>query len=148
MLAVFSGEVVEVPAELVAAGSRTPSPKTKASQLVGRFLAASEPAVSVQLGDHGHLAYSHTNQALLRPRYVRSCTGLHTALLLAGQAGISSILHAHCLPLPSYEYYYYCYLSDLCWISRAQASRLRSSTSSSSRKDSTVPFHPSNFWKK
>nr|ACG40547.1 hypothetical protein [Zea mays] len=44
MLAVFSGQVVEVPAELVAAGSRTPSPKTKASQLVGRFLAASEPA--------------------------------------------------------------------------------------------------------
>jgi hypothetical protein len=86
MLAVFSGQVVEVPAELVAAGSRTPSPKTKASQLVGRFLAASEPAVSVQLGDHGHLAYSHTNQALLRPRYVRSCTGLHTALLLAGTA--------------------------------------------------------------
>ena len=69
MLAVFSGEVVEVPAELVAAGSRTPSPKTRASELVTRFLGSSEPAVSVQLAGLGHLAYSHTNQALLRPRY-------------------------------------------------------------------------------
>lgn len=68
MLGVFSGDVVEVPAELVAAGSRTPSPKTRASELVGRFLAAAEPAVSLQLGDLGHLAYSHANQSLLRPR--------------------------------------------------------------------------------
>ncbi|KAK3136112.1 hypothetical protein QOZ80_5BG0428280 [Eleusine coracana subsp. coracana] len=68
MLAVFSGAVVEVPAELVAAGSRTPSPKTKASELVNRFLASAEPAVSMHLGDLGSLAYSHTNQALLRPR--------------------------------------------------------------------------------
>jgi len=69
MLAVFSGEVVEVPAELVAAGSRTPSPKTRATELVTRFLGNSEPAVCVRLADLGHLAYSHTNQALLRPRY-------------------------------------------------------------------------------
>jgi len=68
MLGVFSGEVVEVPAELVAAGSRTPSPKTRASELVNRFLASAAPAVSVQLGSLGHLAYSHTNQAPLRPR--------------------------------------------------------------------------------
>jgi len=72
MLAVFSGEVVEVPAELVAAGSRTPSPKTRASELVSRFLGSSEPAVSMQLADLGHLAYSHTNQALLRPRYIHA----------------------------------------------------------------------------
>ncbi|OAY72568.1 hypothetical protein ACMD2_10088 [Ananas comosus] len=44
MLGVFSGEVVEVPAELTAAGSRTPSPKTRASTLVDRFLASSGPA--------------------------------------------------------------------------------------------------------
>ncbi|KAG8093576.1 hypothetical protein GUJ93_ZPchr0012g18903 [Zizania palustris] len=68
MLAVFSGEVVEVPAELVAAGSRTPSPKTRASELVSRFLGGAEQAVSVQLGHLGHLAYSHANQPLLRPR--------------------------------------------------------------------------------
>jgi hypothetical protein len=77
MLAVFSGEVVEVPAELVAAGSRTPSPKTKASELVARFLGTSCPAaVSVRLADLGHLAYSHANQALLRPRY---CTTTYAA---------------------------------------------------------------------
>ncbi|KAJ1274216.1 hypothetical protein BS78_05G045300 [Paspalum vaginatum] len=68
MLAVFSGGVVDVPAELVAAGSRTPSPKTRAAELVSRFLGASEPAVSMRLADLGHLAYSHANQALLRPR--------------------------------------------------------------------------------
>lgn len=70
MLAVFSGEVVEVPAELVAAGSRTPSPKTRASELVKRFLAApgADPAVSVDLGSLGNLAYSHANQSLLLPR--------------------------------------------------------------------------------
>ncbi|CAN6339615.1 unnamed protein product [Urochloa humidicola] len=68
MLAVFSGGVVEVPAELVAAGSRTPSPKTKATELVNRFLGSSEPAVSMKLADLAHLAYSHANQALLRPR--------------------------------------------------------------------------------
>jgi len=70
MLAVFSGGVVEVPAELVAAGSRTPSPKTKASELVARFLGTCpSAAVSVRLAaDLGHLAYSNANQALLRPR--------------------------------------------------------------------------------
>ncbi|MDK0764206.1 hypothetical protein P5E87_15755 [Clostridium perfringens] len=57
----FGGEVVGVPAELVAAGSRTPSPKTRASELVNRFLGSAEPAVSMQLGSLGHLAYSHAN---------------------------------------------------------------------------------------
>ncbi|KAJ6802807.1 stem-specific protein TSJT1-like [Iris pallida] len=62
MLGVFSGEVVEVPAELVAAGSRTPSPKTRGSELVSRFLRCSDAAamVSVQLGSVGHLAYNPT----------------------------------------------------------------------------------------
>jgi len=70
MLAVFGGEVVGVPAELVAAGSRTPSPKMRASELVSRFLggAGAEPAMSLQLGALGTLAYSHANQPLLRPR--------------------------------------------------------------------------------
>jgi asparagine synthetase B (glutamine-hydrolysing) len=68
MLGVFSGEVVEVPDELVAAGSRTPSPKTRASELVKRFVASSTPAVSVDLGSLGHLVYSHANQSPLRPR--------------------------------------------------------------------------------
>jgi hypothetical protein len=68
MLAVFSGAVVGMPAELVAAGSRTPSPKTRASELVSRFLGKAEPAVSMQLGDLGSLAYSNASQALLRPR--------------------------------------------------------------------------------
>jgi asparagine synthetase B (glutamine-hydrolysing) len=68
MLAVFSGAVVGVPAELVAAGSRTPSPKTRASELVTRFLGGADPAVCMHLGDLGTVAYSHANQALLRPR--------------------------------------------------------------------------------
>ena len=63
MLAVFSGEVVEVPAELVAAGSRTPSPKTRATELVTRFLGSSEPAVSIQLAEGGHLADGARSQS-------------------------------------------------------------------------------------
>ncbi|URE29090.1 Stem-specific protein [Musa troglodytarum] len=68
MLGVFSGEVVEVPEELVVAGSRTPSPKTRAAELMNRFLRRSAPAVSIQLGYLGHLAYSHTNQSPFAPR--------------------------------------------------------------------------------
>ncbi|CAL9152671.1 unnamed protein product [Musa hybrid cultivar] len=68
MLGVFSGEVVEVPEELVVAGSRTPSPKTRAAELMNRFLGSSAPAVSIQLGYLGHLAYSHTNQSPFAPR--------------------------------------------------------------------------------
>lgn len=70
MLGVFSGQVVEVPEELVAAGSRTPSPKTRASELVNRFLAAAAPAVSIQLGSFGHIVYSHANQSPFRPRLI------------------------------------------------------------------------------
>ncbi|XP_020251250.1 stem-specific protein TSJT1-like [Asparagus officinalis] len=68
MLAVFSGEMVDPPPELVAAGSRTPSPKTRGSELVTRFLRSSEPAVSLQIGSFAHLAYSHAHQSPFRPR--------------------------------------------------------------------------------
>lgn len=68
MLGVFSNTVVTPPDELVTAGSRTPSPKTKASDLTDRFLRDNAGAVSIQIGDMGHLAYTHKNQSLLLPR--------------------------------------------------------------------------------
>ncbi|ONK61439.1 uncharacterized protein A4U43_C08F29930 [Asparagus officinalis] len=68
MLGVFSGEMVEAPPELVAAGSRTPSPKTRASELVNRFQRNYEPAVCLQIGSFAHLAYSHANQSPFCPR--------------------------------------------------------------------------------
>lgn len=69
MLGVFSSTVVEPPEELVAAGARTPSPKTRASQLVTKFLEASSSAVSIRVGcDEGVLAYSNTNQSVFNPR--------------------------------------------------------------------------------
>ncbi|KAJ0981513.1 hypothetical protein J5N97_009772 [Dioscorea zingiberensis] len=68
MLGVFSGEVVEAPEELVLAGSRTPSPKTRAGELVDRFIRKTEGAVSVRLGSLAQLAYSHSQQSPLRPR--------------------------------------------------------------------------------
>ncbi|KAJ6794822.1 stem-specific protein TSJT1-like [Iris pallida] len=71
MLGVFSGEVVAAPAELVAAGSRTPSPKTRGSELVSRFLQRSDAAaamISVQLGSVGHLAYNSTSKFPSCPR--------------------------------------------------------------------------------
>ncbi|XP_021750431.1 stem-specific protein TSJT1-like [Chenopodium quinoa] len=68
MLGVFSSSVVSPPEELVAAGSRTPSPKTKATELVSRFLAGNTAAISAQIGDFAHLAFSHEKESLLRPR--------------------------------------------------------------------------------
>ncbi|KAL0348810.1 UNVERIFIED_CONTAM: hypothetical protein Sangu_1108800 [Sesamum angustifolium] len=73
MLGVFSSSIVSPPDELVAAGSRTPSPKVTAAKLVGRFLEANSAAVSVQIGDDVQLAYTHHNQSALRPRYLLYC---------------------------------------------------------------------------
>lgn len=69
MLGVFSSSIVSPPEELVAAGSRTPSPKTTADALVNRFLKTNSSAVSVQIGDDAQLAYSHANESALQPRY-------------------------------------------------------------------------------
>ncbi|KAH9682896.1 DUF3700 domain-containing protein [Citrus sinensis] len=68
MLGVFSSAIVSPPEELVAAGSRTPSPKTTSTALVDRFLQANSSAVSVQVGDNVTLAYTHQNESPLRQR--------------------------------------------------------------------------------
>ncbi|XP_052208414.1 stem-specific protein TSJT1-like [Diospyros lotus] len=68
MLGVFSSSIVSPPEELVAAGSRTPSPKTTAATLLNRFLDSSASAVSLQVGDDAHLAFTHDNQSPLLPR--------------------------------------------------------------------------------
>jgi len=65
---VFSSSIVSPPDELVAAGSRTPSPKITAAALVKRFIAGNSSAVSVQVGDDVQLAYTHHNQSPLQPR--------------------------------------------------------------------------------
>ncbi|XP_051129848.1 stem-specific protein TSJT1 [Andrographis paniculata] len=68
MLGVFSSSIVSPPEELVAAGSRTPSPKVSADKLVGRFVERNSSAVSVQIGDDVKLAYTHFKESALRPR--------------------------------------------------------------------------------
>ncbi|KAL3507974.1 hypothetical protein ACH5RR_033356 [Cinchona calisaya] len=68
MLGVFSSSIVSPPNELVAAGSRTPSPKTTAVPLVNRFLQTNSSAVSIQIGDGAQLAYTHHNESALQPR--------------------------------------------------------------------------------
>jgi len=68
MLGVFSSSIVSPPEELVAAGSRTPSPKITASALVNRFVETNASAVSVQVGDQVQLAYTHHNESPLQPR--------------------------------------------------------------------------------
>jgi len=68
MLGVFSSSIVSPPDELVAAGSRTPSPKITADSLVKRFLSGNSSAVSVQVGEDVQLAYTHQNQSPLQPR--------------------------------------------------------------------------------
>lgn len=52
----------------MAAGSRTPSPKTTAAALLKKFLQRNNSGVSVQIGDHVHMAYSQDNQSTLHPR--------------------------------------------------------------------------------
>ncbi|XP_009765315.1 stem-specific protein TSJT1-like [Nicotiana tabacum] len=68
MLGVFSSSIVSPPDELVAAGSRTPSPKIKAEALVKRFVQNNSSAVSMQIGDHVQLAYTHYNESAVLPR--------------------------------------------------------------------------------
>lgn len=68
MLGVFSSSIVSPPEELVAAGSRTPSPKVTAEKLVSRFVGANSSTVAIQIGDDVQLAYTHSNQSALSPR--------------------------------------------------------------------------------
>lgn len=68
MLGVFSGSIVSPPEELVAAGCRTPSPKVSAAKLVNRFVQANASTVSVQVGDHVQLAFTHNSESPLQPR--------------------------------------------------------------------------------
>ncbi|KAK3031188.1 hypothetical protein RJ639_035345 [Escallonia herrerae] len=68
MLGVFSSSIMSPPDELVAAGSRTPSPKITSAALVNRFLDSSASAVSMQIGDNVQLAYTHQNESPLQPR--------------------------------------------------------------------------------
>ncbi|KAL7144653.1 hypothetical protein ABFS83_07G027100 [Erythranthe nasuta] len=68
MLGIFSSSIMSPPEDLVAAGSRTPSPKVTAAKLEARFLEANSSAVSVRIGDDVQLAYTHCNQTSLQPR--------------------------------------------------------------------------------
>ncbi|XP_076955890.1 stem-specific protein TSJT1-like [Bidens hawaiensis] len=68
MLGVFSSSIVSPPEELVAAGSRTPSPKITAKSLVNRFVGNNSSAVSMQIGDDVQLAYTHQNESITQPR--------------------------------------------------------------------------------
>lgn len=68
MLGVFSSSIVSPPEELVAAGSRTPSPKTTSDALMKRFLKNDSSAVSLQLGDHVQLAFNHLSESASQPR--------------------------------------------------------------------------------
>ncbi|XP_060217671.1 stem-specific protein TSJT1 [Lycium barbarum] len=68
MLGVFSSSIVSPPDELVAAGSRTPSPKTTSDALVKRFIQTNSSAISMQIGDYVQHAYTHDNESPVLPR--------------------------------------------------------------------------------
>jgi hypothetical protein len=68
MLGIFSSSVVSPPEELVAAGSRTPSPKTTANLLLKRFVERKASAVSLQVGEDVQLAYTHHEESPWQPR--------------------------------------------------------------------------------
>ncbi|KAJ8511027.1 hypothetical protein OPV22_001461 [Ensete ventricosum] len=69
MLGVFSGDVVDVPAELMAAGSRTPCPKTQALELVNRFVGSTRGVVLLKFGGVARLAFRPVGQAFIRTRF-------------------------------------------------------------------------------
>uniref|UniRef100_A0A0E0FDR6 Uncharacterized protein n=1 Tax=Oryza meridionalis TaxID=40149 RepID=A0A0E0FDR6_9ORYZ len=62
-------KMFEVPAELLVAGSRTTSPKTRESELVSHFLGGAEQALSVQLGDLGQTKPSTAERPKLSDEY-------------------------------------------------------------------------------
>ncbi|KVH93566.1 protein of unknown function DUF3700 [Cynara cardunculus var. scolymus] len=68
MLGVFSSSIVSPPEELVAAGSRTPSPKITAKALVNRFVENNASTVSMEIGDDVQFAYTHQNESITHPR--------------------------------------------------------------------------------
>ncbi|XWS36280.1 hypothetical protein CRYUN_Cryun20dG0071800 [Craigia yunnanensis] len=68
MLGVFSSEIVTPPEVLVAAGNRSPSPRTTALALMNRYIKSNLSPVSIQIGDQVSLAYSRQNASLLQPR--------------------------------------------------------------------------------
>ncbi|KAL7172338.1 hypothetical protein ACSBR2_031935 [Camellia fascicularis] len=68
MLGVFSSDIVSPPEELVAAGSRTPSPKTTATALVKQFLQCNDSGVSIQINNDVYLAFTDNSQSPLLPK--------------------------------------------------------------------------------
>ncbi|KAI7982404.1 putative asparagine synthetase [glutamine-hydrolyzing] [Camellia lanceoleosa] len=68
MLGVFSSNIVSLPEELVAGGSRTPSPKTTTTALVKQFLQCNDSGVSIQISNDVYLAYTDNSQSPLLPR--------------------------------------------------------------------------------
>ncbi|KAK7332294.1 hypothetical protein VNO80_29044 [Phaseolus coccineus] len=68
MLGIFNSSVVSPPEELVVAGSRTPSPKTTAEKLLKRFVESQTSTVSLQVGEHVQLAYTHHSESPRHPR--------------------------------------------------------------------------------
>ncbi|CAD5196806.1 unnamed protein product [Musa acuminata subsp. malaccensis] len=69
MLGVFSGDVVDVPGELMAVGSSTPCPKTPASELVNRFLECTPPVMLLKVGGFGHLAFRPISKSSIHTRF-------------------------------------------------------------------------------
>ncbi|KAL6010907.1 hypothetical protein ACLOJK_001350 [Asimina triloba] len=68
MLAIFSGDIVRAPEELVQAGNRTPTPKKSAAKLLQSFLQQFPSGVTLNTGPNMSFCYTHDNQTLLQPR--------------------------------------------------------------------------------
>eukprot|EP01018_Ginkgo_biloba_P025652 Gb_16125 [translate_table: standard] len=68
MLAIFNSKVAYGPEELRAPGQSSPDLKKSSSDLLNSFLDGFPQAVSVKMDDMTHMAYTHSNQALLQPR--------------------------------------------------------------------------------
>ncbi|URD83898.1 DnaJ domain [Musa troglodytarum] len=64
-----NGDVVAVPAELMAVGSTTPCPRTPASELVSRFRECAPRVMLLKVGGFGHLAFCRIAQPPIHTRF-------------------------------------------------------------------------------
>jgi hypothetical protein len=70
MLAVIHKSIAHAPEELSVPEASSPDCRTKGGELLAKFQVAYPDAMSVHFDGNSAMAFTHKNQALLRPRYI------------------------------------------------------------------------------
>jgi hypothetical protein len=70
MLAVIHKSIAHAPEELSVPEASSPDCRTKGGELLAKFQVAYPDSMSVHFDGNSAMAFTHKNQALLRPRYI------------------------------------------------------------------------------